>query len=159
MKAYCTRVGEGPFPTELHGEEGDRLRETGGEYGATTGRPRRCGWYDAIAGKYTVEINGVDRIALTKLDVLDGVDPIQVCTGYRYKGKRMGRFPSEARVLQDVEPIYESFPGWKGPTSDRTRFEDLPDEARSYISFLEGKLGVPVSMISIGRRRDQVIIR
>lgn len=159
LKAYQTRVGEGPFPTELTGDEGASLREKGSEYGATTGRPRRCGWFDAVAGRFTVELNGVDEIALTKMDVLDGIDPLRVCTSYRHGPGLLEQYPAEARVLSEVEPIYEELPGWKGPTSGLKKFDDLPKEAREYVGFLEEKIGAAVSMISVGRRRDQIIIR
>ena len=115
-KAYLTRVGEGPFPTELFGEIGDRLRETGMEYGASTGRPRRCGWYDAVAVRYAVRVNGIDSIALTKLDVLDGLDTIEICTGYKIGDRTVTEFPSDLNSCGPITPIYESWPGWTTPT-------------------------------------------
>ena len=143
----------------MSAQEGASLREKGSEYGATTGRPRRCGWFDAVAGRFTVELNGIEEIALTKLDVLDGIDPLRVCTSYRYGGEPLEQYPAEARVLQDVEPVYQELPGWKAQTSGLTRFDDLPKEARGYVGFLEAKIGAPVSMVSVGRRRDQIILR
>ncbi|MCB0258502.1 MAG: adenylosuccinate synthase, partial [Calditrichaeota bacterium] len=118
IKAYTTRVGEGPFPTELTGEAGENLRQAGMEFGATTGRPRRCGWFDAVVARYSVRINGIDALAITKLDVLDHFETIQVCTSYRYNGKLLREFPTDLRVLQNCEPVYESLPGWQQPTSN-----------------------------------------
>ena len=159
LKAYATRVGEGPFPTERSGADGAALREKGGEYGATTGRPRRCGWFDAVAARYAVDLNGIDEIALTKLDVLDGTGPIRICTAYESGGKPLAEFPASAGVLQNVVPRYEEVPGWSESIADVTRYEDLPARAREYVTCLEEKVGVPVSRISVGRRRDQIILR
>lgn len=157
-KAYTTRVGEGPFPTELHGEEADRLREQGGEYGATTGRPRRCGWFDAVAAKYAARINGLDGLVVTKLDVLDNLDTINICTGYRHNGKVTDDFPTETSVLLKCEPVYESFEGWKAPTSGVKKFEKLPKRAQAYIKKLEKLSGVEVMMVSVGANRDDSIM-
>jgi adenylosuccinate synthase len=157
-KAYATRVGEGPFPTELQGVEADRLREQGAEYGATTGRPRRCGWFDAVAAKYAARINGLDGLVVTKLDVLDNLDTINICTGYRYNGKVTDDFPTETSVLLKCEPVYESFEGWKAPTSGVKKFEKLPKRAQAYIKKLEKLSGVEVMMVSVGANRDDSIM-
>jgi adenylosuccinate synthase len=158
-KAYTTRVGEGPLPTELHGEIGNRLRETGQEFGAVTGRPRRCGWYDAIAVRYAVRVNGLDALALTKLDVLDGMDELQICTSYRSNGATLTEFPSEIAQLAKCEPVDESIAGWKEPTKGAKRFGDLPEAARRYIARLEELTGVPAAVISTGSAREDTIIR
>jgi adenylosuccinate synthase len=159
VKAYTTRVGEGPLPTELTGELGNRLRESGNEYGAVTGRPRRCGWYDAVAVRYGVRINGLDALALTKLDVLDGLPTLQVCTAYRCGSRTLTSFPSDIAQLAACEPIYESWPGWTKPTRGVRRLEDLPDNARRYIARLEEVSGVPAAIISTGSERDDTIVR
>ncbi|HET6204418.1 MAG TPA: adenylosuccinate synthase [Planctomycetota bacterium] len=158
-KAYCTRVGEGPFPTELAPPLGDRLREQGREYGATTGRPRRCGWFDLLAGRYAIELNGVDRIALTNLDVLRGFDPIRVAVAYRCDGGFVEAFPAARADLGGCEPLYRDFPGFEGDISGVTDFARLPQAARAYVDFLEGALGVPISVVSVGPDRGQVIPR
>jgi adenylosuccinate synthase len=158
-KAYTTRVGEGPLPTELTGEMGNRLRESGHEYGAVTGRPRRCGWYDAVAVRYGVRINGLDALALTKLDVLDGLEQIEVCTAYRCGGRTLTDFPSDISLLAACEPVYETLPGWSRPTKGARRFADLPDAARRYIARLEEISGVPAAIISTGSERDDTILR
>ena len=157
-KVYTTRVGEGPLPTELHGDEGNRLRESGHEYGAVTGRPRRCGWYDAVAIRYSVRINGIDALAFTKLDVLDGLDRVDICTAYRCGGRIVTEFPSEISRLR-CEPVYESMPGWSTPTKGITRFADLPDLARRYLARLEEVSGVPAAIISTGSDRAHTIVR
>jgi adenylosuccinate synthase len=159
VKAYATRVGEGPFPTELSGEMGNRLRESGSEYGAVTGRPRRCGWYDAVAVRYAARINGLDGLALTKLDVLDGLESIQICTSYQYGGRTLRDFPSDVGQLAQCEPVYESMPGWSEPTKGVRRFDDLPSAARRYIEKLEDVSGVRASIISTGSERDDTIVR
>lgn len=158
-KAYTTRVGEGPLPTELTGEMGHRLRESGQEYGASTGRPRRCGWYDAVAVRYAARINGIDAVALTKLDVLDGLEQIDICTGYRAGGRTITEFPSDLHALGPVEPIYESWPGWTSPTKGVTDFTKLPEAARRYVARLEEVSGVPMGLISTGSDRAETIIR
>jgi adenylosuccinate synthase len=158
-KAYLTRVGEGPFPTELFGEVGDRLRETGMEYGASTGRPRRCGWYDAVAVRYAVRVNGIDSIALTKLDVLDGLEAIEICTGYQIGDRTVSDFPSDLNSCGPITPIYESWPGWQEPTKGATAYAQLPAAARNYITRLEEVSGVPVGVISTGSDRSETIIR
>ena len=158
-KAYTTRVGEGPLPTELSGELADRLREGGQEYGASTGRPRRCGWFDAVVVRYSARINGLDALALTKLDVLDGLPQVHLCTGYRTPDGTLSEFPADLRVLLTAEPIYETLPGWSRPTKGSTRFEQLPAEARSYIERLEEMSGVPCAIISTGSDRGETIVR
>jgi len=158
-KAYTTRVGEGPLPTELTDEMGNRLRESGQEYGASTGRPRRCGWYDAVAVRYAVRVNGVDALALTKLDVLDGLEEIQICTAYRCNGNTLTEFPGDLGQLAACTPVYESIPGWSAPTKGARRFADLPDGAQRYIRRLEDVTGVPMGIISTGSDRDETIIR
>ena len=158
-KAYTTRVGEGPFPTELFGEMGNRLRETGSEYGAVTGRPRRCGWYDAVAVRYAARINGLDGLALTKLDVLDGLDRIDICTAYRSGTRTLTEFPSDVGQLAQCEPVYESLPGWAAPTKGIRRFEALPQAARDYIARLEEASGVRAAIVSTGSERDDTIVR
>ena len=159
VKAYATRVGEGPFPTELFGEMGNRLRESGSEYGAVTGRPRRCGWYDAVAARYSVRINGLDGLALTKLDVLDGVDRIDICTAYRCDGRTITEFPSDPRLLGHCTPVYETMPGWTQPTRGVRRFEDLPAAAQRYIAKLEEVSGVRAAIVSTGSERHDTIVR
>jgi adenylosuccinate synthase len=158
-KAYATRVGEGPFPTELSGEMGNRLRETGSEYGAVTGRPRRCGWFDAVAVRYAARINGLDGLALTKLDVLDGLDHIDICTAYRSGDHTLTDFPSDIGQLAQCEPVYESLPGWSVPTKGVRRFDALPGAARRYIARLEEVSGVRASIVSTGSERDDTIVR
>jgi adenylosuccinate synthase len=157
-KAYTTRVGEGPMPTELTGALADRLRETGQEYGASTGRPRRCGWYDAVVVRYSARINGLDAIALTKLDVLDGLPEVRICTGYRTPSGVVTEFPADLRVLASAEPIYETMPGWSTPTKGATRIEQLPTEARRYIDTLEKVSGVTCGLISTGSDRNETIV-
>ena len=158
-KAYTTRVGEGPLPTELHGEAGDRLRESGQEFGAVTGRPRRCGWYDAVAVRYAVRVNGLDALALTKLDVLDGMRELQICTAYRCDGSTLTEFPGEIAQLGKCEPVYETVGGWARPTRGVRRFADLPGEAQRYIARLEELTGVPAAILSTGSAREDTIIR
>src|SRR5471032_479577 len=159
VKAYTTRVGEGPLPTELLGDMGNRLRDSGNEYGAVTGRPRRCGWYDAVAVRYGVRINGLDALALTKLDVLDGLERIDICTAYRCGGRTLTEFPSDVAQLSACEPVYESMPGWTSPTKGLRTYADLPDAARRYIARLEEVSGVPAAIVSTGSERDDTIFR
>ena len=158
-KAYATRVGEGPFVTELHDAQGERLRETGHEYGASTGRPRRCGWYDAVAVRYAARVNGIGALALTKLDVLDGLEQIQVAVAYRINGREVHDFPATLPNDSSVEPVYESWPGWTAPTKGATAYAALPAEAQRYIARLEEVSGVPVGLVSTGSDRDETIIR
>jgi adenylosuccinate synthase len=158
-KAYTTRVGEGPLPTELSGELADRLRESGQEYGASTGRPRRCGWYDAVVVRYSARINGIDAIALTKLDVLDGLPEVQICVGYKTASGVISEFPADLRALNGAEPIYETMEGWRAPTKGVTRFEKLPLEAQRYVKKLEEVSGVECAIVSTGSDRADTIIR
>jgi adenylosuccinate synthase len=158
-KAYTTRVGEGPLPTELSGEMGNRLRESGNEYGAVTGRPRRCGWFDAVAVRYAVRINGLDGLALTKLDVLDGLERIEICTAYRCGERTLTEFPSDIRQLAQCEPVYESMPGWTSLTAGVREFDRLPAAARNYIAKLEEVSGVRAAIVSTGSERDDTILR
>jgi adenylosuccinate synthase len=159
VKAYTTRVGEGPLPTELSDAMGQRLRDSGNEYGAVTGRPRRCGWYDAVAARYGARINGLDALALTKLDVLDGLDEIQICTSYRLGARTIAEMPSDVAQLAACEPVYEAMPGWTAPTKGVRRFEDLPENAKRYIARLEAVSGVPAAIISTGSDRGDTILR
>ncbi len=158
-KAYTTRVGEGPLPTELSGPLAERLRESGQEYGASTGRPRRCGWFDAVVVRYSARINGLDALALTKLDVLDGLPEVLLCTGYKTPGGTLSEFPADLRMLAAAEPVYETMPGWSAPTKGATRIAQLPPEARRYIERLEAVSGVPCAIISTGSDRAETIIR
>ena len=157
-KAYTTRVGEGPFPTELTGSLGDRLCALGAEFGTTTGRRRRCGWFDAVIGRYAVRINGIDCLAVTKLDVLDELDEIKVCTAYNVKGETCRELPSSVRVFGQCEPIYTTFPGWKQPTGHCRSLQDLPRQALDYLKFLAELMEVPIAIVSLGAKRDQTII-
>jgi adenylosuccinate synthase len=158
-KAYTTRVGEGPLPTELTGEIGNRLRESGQEFGAVTGRPRRCGWYDAVAVRYAVRVNGLDGLALTKLDVLDGLEELQVCTAYRCRGSVLTEMPGDLAQLAACEPVYETLPGWSAPSAGARRYADLPGEAQRYVRRLEEITGVPAAIISTGSAREDTIVR
>ncbi|MGH7342661.1 MAG: adenylosuccinate synthase, partial [Candidatus Rokuibacteriota bacterium] len=157
-KAYTTRVGGGPFPTEMEGEIGEAIRERGDEYGATTGRPRRCGWADAVVLRYAARINGLDTIALTKLDVLDRCETVKICTGYRYRGDLLTEFPEGETVLQEAQPVYEELSGWMAPTSHAKFESDLPAKARRYLERLEELIGVPFCLISTGAVRDETIV-
>jgi adenylosuccinate synthase len=159
LKAYLTRVGNGPFPTELHDDAGETLRKSGHEFGATTGRPRRCGWLDMVAAKYSVQVNGLTNIALTKLDVLSEFESIKVCTGYRYKNENLQWLPADQETFDQVQPVYETFKGWKCSIDDCKSFADLPEETKDYIAFIEQSLDIPVQYISIGQRRDQIILK
>ena len=154
IKAYTTRVGEGPFPTELNDAMGEHLRKRGREFGATTGRPRRCGWFDAVVGRYSAMVNGVNYWAITKLDVLDEVETIMVCTAYEYEGRRYESVPASVRVLEKCRPVYQAFPGWMTSTSNITRFDDLPVNARNYVKALCDVTGVPLGVLSVGPQRD-----
>ncbi|MCH7950490.1 MAG: adenylosuccinate synthase [Candidatus Dadabacteria bacterium] len=156
-KAYTTRVGEGPFPTEISGELGEKLRQAGGEFGATTGRSRRCGWFDAFALKYAAQTNGISWLALTKLDVLSGFEKIHICVGYRYKGEQLSSFPSNNQVLKDIEPIYEEMDGWKEDISEAKDISELPIQARKYLEKLEETTGVPIYTVSLGPSREKII--
>jgi len=157
VKAYTTRVGMGPLPTELKDEIGKHLQERGGEFGTTTGRARRCGWLDLVVLKYSVTVSGVDKIALTKLDVLDGLREVKVCVGYEYDGRMMDTVPSNIKILENVKPVYEKLNGWKS-VSGAKAFEDLPKEAKKYIKFIEEFLDIDVFLISTGAEREKTII-
>lgn len=157
-KAYCTRVGNGPFPTELEDDLGQRLREVGAEYGATTGRPRRCGWLDLVALRYATEINGVTELAITKLDVLSGLDEIRVATAYDVDGRIRPRFQSDTQILERVQPVFETLPGWSEDIRDVRRIEDLPENARRYLDFISDFVGVPIRFVSTGPKRSQTIV-
>ena len=157
VKAYTTRVGSGPLPTELEPELGERLRELGGEYGATTGRPRRCGWFDAVVVRYAARVNGLTGLALTKLDVLDSLDEVQICTGYEVDGHHHAHFPDDLARLERARPVFETLPGWKTDTTAARSIEDLPDAARTYMRRLEELAGVPIEFVSVGTRREQII--
>ncbi len=158
-KAYTTRVGEGPLPTELFGEMAERLRESGQEYGASTGRPRRCGWYDAVVVRYAARINGLDALALTKLDVLDGLDEVQICTGYLIGGRTVTEFPADLTSAGQYEAVYETLPGWKEPTRGAREYDELPVEAQNYVRRLEEVSGVPAAIVSTGSDREETIVR
>lgn len=158
-KAYCTRVGEGPFPTEEHGETGELLRRKGGEFGATTGRPRRCGWNDLVAVDYAVKINGINGLALTKLDVLSGFDTIKVSTAYKINSETVTAFQTNSALLLSAEPVYKEFPGWKEDISQCREFSELPKNARDYVEYIEKHAGVPVILIGVGPGRDDTILR
>ena len=157
FKAYTTRVGEGPFPTELINRIGDKLREIGKEYGATTGRPRRCGWVDAVAARYTSKLNGLNRLVITKLDILSGLEKIKVCTEYEYRGTKTKLMSKVINDLSEVKPIYKEFSGWDDDISSVTSYQDLPDNAKRYLDFLVLEIGVPIKIISVGPHREQVI--
>jgi len=156
-KAYTTRVGSGPFPTEVEGEDGEHIRKKGGEFGSTTGRPRRCGWFDAVAIQHSVRISGVDSLIVTKLDVLDDQDTIKICTGYKYNEKLYNTFPADIDVLNNCEPVYEEVPGWNENTSGMRSAESLPEKAKDYIKRVENIVGVKVKMVSVGPERSQII--
>jgi adenylosuccinate synthase len=161
VRTYTTRVGEGPFPTEMlesEAELGQLIRERGREYGASTGRPRRCGWFDAFATRYAAEINGFSSVALTKLDVLDTLDEIKVCVGYELNGKRCDSLPSVSQDLRRVEPVYETLTGWKSETLGITDLSELPRYAREYVNFLSNQIGVEIGLVSTGPERSQTII-
>jgi adenylosuccinate synthase len=158
-KAYTTRVGGGPFPTEEKGPLGEKLREAGREYGATTGRPRRCGWLDLVTLRYAHSINNFSFLALTKLDVLSGLKEIRVAVAYILDGKRTERFPAVASQLERVQPIYESLPGWREDIRGLRDFEKLPKEAKAYVHFLEEALGIPVAFIGTGPEAEALIVR
>ena len=158
-KAYITRVGSGPFPTESNDATGDLLRREGKEFGAVTGRPRRCGWFDVPLLKYTAMVNGFDTLFIMKLDVLDILDEIPVCVRYRLHGKEVTEMPATYRALEAIEPVYEMMPGWRTSTRGISRFEELPAEARAYLKFLEDKTGVEVGGVSTGPERTETIVR
>lgn len=157
-KAYATRVGSGPFPTELLDETGEMLRKAGNEFGSTTGRPRRCGWFDALVARYAVRINGLSGIAITKLDVLSGLETIKVCTGYEYQGKMLDEIPASLEVMEQCTPVYEKLPGWSEDITGAKSLEDLPENARKYVARVEELSGAPVVLVSVGPRRSETIV-
>jgi len=157
VKAYTTRVGNGPFPTELTGEMGEKLRAEGGEFGATTGRPRRCGWFDVPLIRYSRMINGIQRAAITKLDVLGAMDEIKVCVAYELDGKKLKSFPTDIARLNRVTPVYETLPGWKTDISNARSYEELPSEAKNYLDFITEQSGFEICIISVGPKRSQTI--
>ncbi len=157
FKSYTTRVGKGPFPTELFDEDGKKLQDFGKEFGATTGRPRRCGWFDAVEAKYSVQINGFTEITLTKLDILDHFDTIKVCTAYECGGAQTDRMSKLISDLSNVKPIYKTFEGWNQPTTGIDSYDKLPEKTREYIQFIADFIGVPVKIISTGPGRDEII--
>ncbi len=157
-KAYTTRVGGGPFPTELEDEVGQRLQKVGAEYGATTGRPRRCGWWDGLAASYTARLNGLTDLAVTKLDVLTGIDPIKICVAYEIEGKRLEDFPPDLIELEAARPVYEELPGWTEDITGARSMADLPGNAVKYVKRMEEVAGAPVSMVSVGQDREQTIV-
>ena len=161
IKAYTTRVGRGPFPTELNdGKDGigERIRQTGREYGTVTGRPRRCGWFDTVAVRYSAAISGADELAVMLLDVLSIAKEISICTGYQWKNQRLDTFPSDAFILEECRPIYETLPGWETDLTHCRRLADLPSAARRYVERLSQLLGLPVSIISVGPDREQTVL-
>jgi adenylosuccinate synthase len=159
FKAYTTRVGQGPFPTELHDAEGDFLREEGHEFGATTGRPRRCGWFDSLVARYAIRINGINSLAITKLDVLDKLEKIDICMGYKFRDEILEEFPADLQILQQCKPVYEEINGWQEPTSHIKTWEDMPQGAKNYLEFIESLINRPIKIISVGSKRSQTIFR
>ena len=158
FKAFSTRVGEGPFPTEIFGKEAEKIREIAGEFGTTTGRPRRIGWFDAVAAKYSALINGLDSLVITKLDILDHFEKIKICTGYEYMGEKLDFFPSDEKVLSEVKPIYDEFEGWNESTYNVDSLEKINSKAKEFISSLEKIIGLPVDIISTGPSRKATIV-
>jgi len=158
VKAYTTRVGYGPYPTEQDNEIGETLRKIGSEYGATTGRPRRCGWLDIMALQYSIMINGIKFLAITKLDVLDALDEIKICTGYKIGSKILKTFPNDLKTLEQVEPIYETFPGWKSSISDIRSFDKLPENCQKYLKAIEDLTETPIKIVSVGPEREQTFV-
>jgi len=158
VKAYTTRVGEGPFPTEFGPELMERIREKGGEFGSTTGRARRCGWFDSVLVRNSVDINGIDEVVITKLDVLDELGTIRICTGYRYKGEIYHTIPGTPRFLDECEPLYEDYPGWEQDTSGITAYDDLPENARKYLDRIRELIGTDILLVSVGKSRKQTLI-
>ena len=159
VKAYTTRVGSGPFPTELFDEDGDRIREVGREFGTVTGRPRRCGWFDAVLVRQAIIVNGVQNLAVMKLDILDQFDEIKVCVGYEYNGQKLDYYPMQMNAQAGVKPVYETLPGWKSSTYGVREYDKLPENAKKYIARLEELLGVKIGMISTSPEREDTIVR
>jgi len=159
VKSYTTRVGMGPFPTELKGEEGENLRKTGNEYGATTGRPRRCGWFDAVLVRFAAVVNGLDELVMTKLDVLTGIEKIKLAVAYRFDGNVYKEYPLNTKVFSNCDVVYEEMDGWKEDISKVRRYTELPENARRYIERIEELIGVPITKISVGSSREQMVVR
>jgi len=159
FKAYCTRGGSGPMPPELTDETGSLIREQGHEYGTTTGRPRRCGWFDAIAAKFSTRINGFTRTAITRLDVLDTLPSLKICVGYKLDEHTIDYFPANVVALDRCQPVYEELPGWQTPISDIRQYDQLPVQARQYLARLEELIACPIGLISVGMRREQTIFK
>lgn len=159
VKAYTTRVGEGPFPTEIKDSLGELIREKGAEYGATTGRPRRCGWLDLVGLRHSLRVNGFTEIAITKLDVLNEIEKLKICVAYKYGDSIIEDFPKEIEILQNCEPIYEEFPGWKESTQGVKDYENLPQNTKKYLQFIENSLKIKIQIISTGQKRDETIIK
>jgi adenylosuccinate synthase len=157
VKAYTTRVGAGPLPTEFDEAMGEHVRKLGNEFGATTGRPRRCGWFDAVVVRYAVRINGLTSLAVTKLDVLDTLDKVAICTGYEFDGHVVEEFPGDIAELEGIKPRLEWFDGWKQPTSGARKLEELPAKARAYLDRIQALVECPIEFVSVGTRRDQII--
>jgi adenylosuccinate synthase len=158
-KAYSTRVGAGPFPSELEGDLGESIRARGAEYGASTGRPRRCGWFDAVVVRASVRINGFDALALTKLDVLDGLEEIRLCVGYRVEGETLESPPADLEILERCEPVFETLPGWKEASTGVKDFAELPEGARRYVDRVAELVGAPVGIVSTGPNRHETLFR
>lgn len=158
IKAYTTRVGEGPFPTELHDEMGMHIAKVGREFGATTGRPRRCGWFDAVIARYSAMVGGINKWALMKLDVLDAIETIKVCVAYEVDGERITNVPASIRKLERCKPVYEDFKGWNCPTTECTSWDELPEQAKKYVAYLEELTGVKVSILSVGPKRSSTLL-
>lgn len=158
FKAYTTRVGSGPLPSEIFDEVGETIRERAWEYGTTTGRPRRCGWFDAVAARHSATINGFTSTVLTRLDVLDGFPSVKICVAYQVDGQTVDRFPSSATVLERCQPVYEELPGWDEPTASLQHLDDLPPQARAYVQHLEELIGCPIDVISTGPRREETVL-
>lgn len=156
-KAYCTRVGNGPFPSEMLGADGDALRESGGEYGATTGRPRRCGWFDAVAARFAVDVNGISRLAITKVDILTGIDPLRIAVAYRIDGVETTEFPASVAQLERAEVVYEEMPGWTEPLEGARGPDDLPANARAYLGRLAELCGASIGLVGVGAERSQIV--
>jgi adenylosuccinate synthase len=156
-KAYCTRVGGGPFPTELNNETGDRIRNRAHEFGTTTGRPRRCGWFDAVAGRFSNQINGYTGVVLTRLDVLDELPKLKICTAYKLDGKTVNYFPASIADLMKCQPVYEELDGWQTETTDIRNFEDLPQQAKNYVNRLSELIGCRMNIVCVGPSREQTI--
>jgi adenylosuccinate synthase len=157
FKAYCTRVGGGPMPTELKDETGDLIRERAGEYGTTTGRPRRCGWFDAVAGRFSTRVNGFTGVALTRLDILGVLPRLKICVGYKLDGKTIDYFPGNVASLERCQPVYEELPGWQVSISHIRQYRKLPIEAQQYVARLEELISCPVNIISVGAKREETI--